>query len=62
MLQLAWDYLQRYGELSNRYLLSADGLNVNGPPPSVPCSPPCPVSPWPPPDRSSCASTGRPVN
>jgi len=28
MLQLAWDYLQRYGELSNRYLLAADGLNV----------------------------------
>jgi len=28
MLQLAWDYLQRYGELSNRYLLADDGLNV----------------------------------
>jgi len=28
MLQLAWDYPQRYGELSNRYLLAADGLNV----------------------------------
>jgi hypothetical protein len=28
MLQLAWDYLLRYGELSNRYLLADDGLNV----------------------------------
>jgi HKD family nuclease len=28
MLQLAWDYLTRYGQLSNRYLLADDGLNV----------------------------------
>jgi HKD family nuclease len=28
MLQLAWDYLQLHGELSNRYLLAEDGLNV----------------------------------
>lgn len=28
MLQPACDYLQRYGELSNRCLLAADGLNV----------------------------------
>jgi hypothetical protein len=28
MLQIAWEYLKRYGELSNRYLLADDGLNV----------------------------------
>jgi HKD family nuclease len=28
MVQLAWDYLQRYGELTNRHLLAEDGLNV----------------------------------
>jgi len=28
MLQLAWDYLQLHQELSNRYLLAGDGLNV----------------------------------
>ena len=28
MIQLAWDHLQLHGELTNRYLLSDDGLNV----------------------------------
>ncbi len=28
MLQLAWDYLQLHDELTNRYLLADDGLNV----------------------------------
>ncbi len=28
MVQLAWDYLQLHGQLSNRYLLADDGLNV----------------------------------
>lgn len=28
MIELAWDYLQAHGELTNRYLLANDGLNV----------------------------------
>lgn len=28
MVQLAWDYLRLHGELTNRYLLAGDGLNV----------------------------------
>ena len=28
MIQVAWDYLQAHGALTNRYLLSTDGLNV----------------------------------
>ena len=28
MLQLAWDHLQLHGELTNRYLIADDGLNV----------------------------------
>lgn len=28
MIQLAWDYLQRHHELTNKYLLATDGLNV----------------------------------
>jgi HKD family nuclease len=28
MVQLAWDYLQLHGRLTNRYLLATDGLNV----------------------------------
>jgi hypothetical protein len=28
MLQLAWDYLQQHRQLSNRFLLATDGLNV----------------------------------
>jgi len=28
MFTLAWGYLRTHGELSNRYLLTTDGLNV----------------------------------
>lgn len=28
MIQLAWDHLQLHGELTNRFLLDEDGLNV----------------------------------
>jgi hypothetical protein len=28
MFSLAWDYLRTHGELSNRFLLATDGLNV----------------------------------
>ncbi len=28
MIQIAWDHLRREGELTNAYLLAADGLNV----------------------------------
>jgi len=28
MIQSAWDYLQAHGVLTNRFLLSTDGLNV----------------------------------
>jgi hypothetical protein len=28
MIQSAWEYLQAHGVLTNRFLLSSDGLNV----------------------------------
>ena len=28
MIQVAWDHLERHGSLTNKYLLSSEGLNV----------------------------------
>ncbi len=28
MIQVAWDYLQAHGRLTNRHVLDSDGLNV----------------------------------